>query len=466
MAEGQDAEPAQAVTDVRTPVEPALAELSREIRRCRHELGLSHNQLAATIGYARQYVAAAERPTRSGVPSVQLISAIDRALDAGGELLRLRGRAAEAKVLRQRTAAGTETSTEVDLPKAGESYELDRQADDKEIETATRRTFLKSLSGVAVSALTGEFDDPLALCGDAKPLEYYIAARRTLVDNDNIFGPRAVIPLVEQQIASVNRSCREARGSDRTALLEVRARFAEFAAWLYQDVGNHPIAKFWLDRALDWSYAHGQPELPTYILARKSQLACDMRDPTMGIGIGELAIKAASNPRLAAIATTYTAHSYAVSGSADDSERLFETARELVGRTQDDEGVATGLGTWLDESYIDVHRAGSLSELGRHHGAAEIFMHAIDRLAPGFHRDRGVYLARAANAYASAGDRAYAVDIGQQALCIALDTRSGRTLTELRRLNRQLAALTSPEAVTLRAAVDNAVANAGATPTT
>ena len=331
-------------------------------------------------------------------------------------------------------------------------------------DTATRRMFLKTLRGVAVSALTGEFDDVHLGGGDVTPLEYYTTARHTLVDADNIFGPRSVIPLVEQQIGSINQSCRDARGSDRLALLEVRAHLAEFNAWLHQDLGNYPLAKFWLDRALDWSYAHGRPELPSFILARKCQLACDMRDPSIGIGIGELAITSAPTPLLAAIASTYAAHAYAVGGSSGESERLYESARELAGNAQGVDRSEAGLGAWLDESYIDVHRAGSLDELGQHKGAADAFMHAIGRLAPGFHRDRGVYLARAANAYASAGDGASAVDTGRRALRIALDTRSGRTLTELDRLSGQLATAPNPVAVTLRTAVDDAVKAAARLP--
>ncbi|MGH3613079.1 MAG: helix-turn-helix domain-containing protein [Pseudonocardia sp.] len=459
MANGDDAEPAHvdAGGGAAAQVEPALAELSQEIRRRRHEAGLSHGQLAARTGYTRQYVAMAERVKKSGVPSHHLIVAIDRALGAGGELIHIRSRAEEAKKRRRRDAIGAYDKSSVDVAaQLCVADSADERPDDEVMETATRRMFLKSLSGVAASALTGEFDDLLAFSGDVKPIDYYTAARRALVANDNIFGPRSVIPLVEQQITSASRSCRETQGADRVALLEVRAHFAEFNAWLYQDLGNHPLAKFWLDRALDWSYAHGQPELPTYTLARKSQLACDMRDPTMGVGIGELAIKSAPTPRLAAIATTYTAHSYAVNGQATASERLYESARELAGQAEDDGGDESGLGTWLDESYIDVHRAASLCELGQHHSAAEIYMQAIDRLAPGFHRDKGVYLARAANAYASAGDGAYAIDIGNCALRIALDTRSGRTLTELHRLSGQLATVTSAAAAILRAAVKNA----------
>jgi tetratricopeptide (TPR) repeat protein len=424
--------------------------VARELRRHRERAGLSRNQLANRVGYSRTYVSNCEKPS-SPLISEAVVRRIDEELDAGGLLIALHAQAnSERKSLQGRVEVVPDPP---DLP-----------VDDEMNDASTRRAFLKTLSGVAVSALTGDFDDNLTSARDDKPLEYYTRARRALVDNDNIFGPRSVIPLAEQQITSISRSCRDAQGSDRIALLEVRAHFAELIAWLHQDLGNYPIAKYWLDRALDWSYAHGQPELPSFILARKSQLACDMRDCSIGIGIGELAVKSAPTPLLAAIASTYTAHSYAVRGSSAESERLYESARELASDARDGDGSGSGLGAWLDESYIDVHRAGSLYEFGHHEAAAEIFMDAIGRLAPGFHRDRGVYLARAANAYASAGDGASAVDAGSQALRIALDTGSGRTMTQLDQLSTQLATESNPAAVTFRTAISDAVKDAAHLP--
>lgn len=66
----------------------ATVGLAGEIRARRKEAGLSHAQLAAQVGYSRQYVSLAERP--GGLPSADLIKAIDHALAAGGALIELR----------------------------------------------------------------------------------------------------------------------------------------------------------------------------------------------------------------------------------------------------------------------------------------------------------------------------------------------------------------------------------------
>jgi transcriptional regulator with XRE-family HTH domain len=71
-----------------------------EIRRSRTAVGLSHSELAERIGYTRQCVSLAERP-RKGIPSADLIRAIDEALDSKGTLIVLREKAAAARQARR-----------------------------------------------------------------------------------------------------------------------------------------------------------------------------------------------------------------------------------------------------------------------------------------------------------------------------------------------------------------------------
>lgn len=66
--------------------------LAHEIRRLRNVAGLSQPQLAEAVGYTRQYVSLAERVGKN-LPSRDLVSALDKALNAGGTLLKLREQA-------------------------------------------------------------------------------------------------------------------------------------------------------------------------------------------------------------------------------------------------------------------------------------------------------------------------------------------------------------------------------------
>lgn len=81
--------------------EPAVARLAEEIRRRRRAAGLSHAELAVQVGYSREYVRRAESPVK-GLPSADLVHALDLALGACGALSSLRERADAARRARRR----------------------------------------------------------------------------------------------------------------------------------------------------------------------------------------------------------------------------------------------------------------------------------------------------------------------------------------------------------------------------
>ncbi|BCK57098.1 helix-turn-helix transcriptional regulator [Nocardia wallacei] len=78
------------------PTAAVADELAREIKRLRLDAGMSQRELAARVGYSRQYVSMAEWEN-SGLPSAELVSAIDMALCAGGELTALRAEAGSSR---------------------------------------------------------------------------------------------------------------------------------------------------------------------------------------------------------------------------------------------------------------------------------------------------------------------------------------------------------------------------------
>lgn len=110
----------------------------------------------------------------------------------------------------------------------------------------------------------------------------------------------------------------------------------------------------------------------------------------------------------------------------------YDLARHLVVTTEIYPELSWG--AWLDEAYIDAQEARSLTVLGRHTQATSAFDRALDTLPEGYPRDRGVCLARAAQAYASAGDAEQAAALGVEALKTGQLMGSGRIDRELRSL--------------------------------
>ena len=171
-------------------------------------------------------------------------------------------------------------------------------------------------------------------------------------------------------------------------------------------------------------------------MARKSQLAGDMRDATSAIDLAGAAGSMAKASRLRATAATYGAHGYALAGQRTACLRAIDGARELADHEDNPE---SPWATWLDGAYVDVQRGRCLSALGDHAKAATVFQQAIRDLPPSFRRDRGVYLAREALAHAGAREPEQAAAVGMQAIAIAHDTQSGRVIDELAQVGTGLA---------------------------
>jgi transcriptional regulator with XRE-family HTH domain/tetratricopeptide (TPR) repeat protein len=268
------------------------------------------------------------------------------------------------------------------------------------------------------------------------PVERLQRARRLLIDSDNLLGPGQAINAAREHIEVIKELRRDTKGADRQALMELQTQYAEFASWLYQDLGDFNSAEFWLDRAFQWSHTVGDGDLTSYIMARKAQLAGETRDLVDVVDLAEAAQRMARpRSRLAAVARTYESYGHALRGEPTDSERAIEDVRNSLDRVSGD---TTPWGVWLNEQYVEVHRAQGLEVLGNHAQAAEIFTAAIKTLPDGYHRDRGVYLARAAVAHVGAGSPEEAAVVGLQALTVAKDTGSGRIIRELARLDKSL----------------------------
>jgi tetratricopeptide (TPR) repeat protein len=265
---------------------------------------------------------------------------------------------------------------------------------------------------------------------ETRPAERFLAARRALRDNDNLFGPRDVIPLAMRQLAVIREESKSVRGRDRRELLLAQIQFADLLGWLYQDSREYKAAARWLYRALDWAHALGDDGCVAFILARKSQLACDMRDPVTAIAAAGAALRLATglHPLTSAAAATYGAHGHALAGDATAARRLYDRARVAL---RDNDAQPAQWATFMDSAYVDVYQAHSLAALGEHAAAAAGFSAAIRGLRPGYHRDRGVYLAREARARAASREHDRAAELAAQAVAVGTETGSARIFAEL-----------------------------------
>ncbi len=326
-----------------------------EVRRLRRAAGLTQAALGDRVGYSRVYITLVE--TGRDAPGEDCVRRLGHALNAGDDLLAL-----YREVRAPRRQHATPVIGGAAMLQANDTVAVPAQAPDggTVLVNVTRRALLRGIGAMALgstlapaAAVNGMTSLPSS---DVAPIEHFRQMQRVLIDSDNLFGPARVIPSVYEQIGVLQQLRSTVRGADGRALLGLQAQFAEFSAWLHQDQGDHETAWYWTDRALEWSHLAGDPAVTTFILARKSQLAGDMRDAYTAVDFAEAAgALAPGGTRLAAVASTYAAHGHALAGDATASARAYDRARVLLDSGDVDPAVSWGV--WLDHSYIAAQLA-------------------------------------------------------------------------------------------------------------
>lgn len=454
-----------------------------ELREWRKRRGMSVADLGELVHCDPSQVAKIERVTRRA--HLAFAEACDQVLGADGALVRLH----RALLTPSGDVAKSPADVANSAPAMVPADVAQESSDDEGIYvpcrlrdgrvafvTVPRRIFLRagtSLAALGIGAplIGGPLVDtpkPVRLAKASAygptPIEHLRRLRRLLIDSDNLLGPRQAIATVHEQITVIQELRKDSSGADRRQLLELQTQFAEFASWLHQDLGEPQAAGYWLDRALQWSHTVGDVDLTAYVMARKSQLAAEMHDLVDVVDLAEASHHmTAPLGRLAAVGVTYQGYGHALRGEAAASDRAFEHARNLVGGLHNDPGP---WGVWLDASYVEVYQAQGLEALGRHAEAAAAFSRAIQQLPDGYHRDRGVYLAREAVAHAGARVPEQAAAVGMQALAIAEDTGSGRIMRGLAELDTALTPWEQlPQVAEFRTAFDSMILHERETPT-
>ncbi|MFG3517587.1 helix-turn-helix domain-containing protein [Streptomyces bobili] len=441
-----------------TPWVSPLHNWGFELRELRKLRGLSLRGLADRAMLDHSHLGRFERAERKADRSQAAL--LDQVLCANGMLFRLweridveRGHVANPSVHVAKSSVDLAHGLPDQAASDGEGLSVPCRLRDGSVVWVAldRRALLRTGVGLGASAAIGAGSPAAADVGavpglvrkaraasayGSTPLEHLRRTRRLLIDSDNLLGPRHSLQAVHDHIQVIQELRKDAKGTDRRDLMELQTQYGEFLSWLYQDLGDPKSASYWLDRAMQWSHTVGDTDLSTYVMARKAQLAGDTADMIDVVDLAEAAQRMARpRSRLAAVARTYEAYGHALRGDSDESERAIDDVRNALDRAAAD---PTPWGVWLNASYVEVHRAQGLEALGKHEQAADGFAAAIRLMPDGYHRDRGVYMARQAMALAGAQAPEQAAVIGMHALMVAGDTGSGRITNELARLDKAL----------------------------
>lgn len=371
------------------PDSSSAARLGAAIRSGRLEHGLTLRVLADQIGFSVPHLSAVERAEKPA--SEQFVAACDDVLDAGGELLAL-------------------------LP-----YVVYERAAERHRNQARRRwgrapTTARTAPGTAIGPGAAQDPDSEIVSWLGRLFPEYSSA-------DYMLGPRHLLPVIAEHLRIIDGLVSSTDAPNERLLL-VGARYAEFACWLHQDAGSLRRAAHWADRALRWARLAGQDGLASYVLMRKSSLATSRRDPRAAVALAREAARPSSalTGRAQALAAQQEAHGLALAGSEIGAQRCLDDAHAALQVN----GNGTGPGRYCGPAYIELQRATCWLRLGQPARAIAVFERELAGLPEVHRRDRGVYLAQLAAAYAADRRPEEAARAAWEALTITRLTGSAR----------------------------------------
>jgi transcriptional regulator with XRE-family HTH domain len=308
----------------------------------------------------------------------------------------------------------------------------------EEVAPLHRRDFLKysavfpTLGFDELRHLGAAFDDARHYL-DAEVVGYFKQQLASCAANDGTYGPVQALPLVLGVVAAIERHARQVKVNVRRELLAVGASAAEFVGWLYRDAHQPRLSAHWRDRATEWAQEAGDWPMQGYILLKKSQAAWDDRDGLCMLTLAQAAHNGPWQlpPLVRAEVAQQEARGLAMTGESTATvDAKLDEAWEIFTGT---EPTVDELGCHYDRVLLTMQTAICYCEAGHPERAAELYREHLDdeQIA---HRDRGYFLSLMASALAHAAAPNDAASAGHEALAVAVETHSLRTVQELKRV--------------------------------
>lgn len=222
-------------------------------------------------------------------------------------------------------------------------------------------------------------------------------------------------------------------------LLAAAAELIQLVGWMTFDAGSYGSGQRYSAQALRLAMATGQRALGAEVLAGLSHQASYLGDGKTAIDLAQAANRTASElgvDALVAEAYVMEAHGHACLRDAVSCTKALSNAERALDKADRDSDPLWM--TYFDEAYLSAKFAHCFREL-RDSKTAVIYAERSLDMDPGYVRGRFFNLALLATSHAQTGNADEACRVGMEAVALAPELKSERSLEYLRRLQGELA---------------------------
>ena len=260
-----------------------------------------------------------------------------------------------------------------------------------------------------------------------------------LVKTDNLLGPRFALAGVLNQISVVEALRSILRDEQRIEVARLGAKYAESAAWLYEDTDNMTQARSWTSQAMEWAYEGNDERMLAWTIFRRAQQAAAIPDAAQTIGLAQAARRneeKLATPTRAAI-RVQEAYGHALDGNDQAAQRLLDEAHTwAAGDTAGD--AREGHGSYCTPGYIEIQRGHCWLATGQPKKAISLYEDSLRTLPAVYQRNRAATLTRLAVAYAADSQPEQAASTAHAALPVARSAGSKRIVGEIKNVGTEL----------------------------
>jgi len=239
-------------------------------------------------------------------------------------------------------------------------------------------------------------------------MERCLAEHRRVEDS---IGAEPLIGIMGSQLSVVAGMAREAAGPLLDSVVDLAAQYAQFMAWLCNDLGDKGAALAWYDRAQDWAIEAGDANMAATTLSMKAHLAWSAGDAVRCVRLGEAARwnDKRTSMGVQGMATQMIARGYALDSDADKAHRAIDEAENLISSAashpEDEPPWMYFYGdTWFTAQRGMIETELAERKVGNPRRAVDLLGKALRDLPESYRRDRAWYGTMLARAHAAADD--------------------------------------------------------------